>query len=59
MVRLEIPTDWTAADALVVVGFLDALATAIWQAYGVEMAEAIEAKADWEKPPPFDDTPLF
>ena len=41
-----------------VVGFLDALATAIWQAYGLEMAEAIEAKADWE-PPPFDDTQLF
>jgi len=58
MVRLEIPTDWTAADALVVVGFLDALATAIWQAYGLEMAEAIEAKADWE-PPPFDDTQRF
>ncbi len=48
MVRLEIPIDWTAEHALTVVGFLDTLVTAIWQTYGSEMAEALEAKAEYD-----------
>lgn len=46
MRELEVPVDWTATDALVVVTFLDRLITAIWQAHGEEMSEALEAMND-------------
>ena len=48
MLRLEVSVDWTATDALIVVGFLDKLATAIWQTYGREMSEAVQAMADYD-----------
>jgi len=60
MIRLEITVDWTANDALIVLGFLDKLATAIWQAYGTEMSEALEAMADYdEESVIFDGAPPF
>lgn len=46
MVVLEIPVAWTAGDALVVVGLLEKLVNAIWQAYGEEMGAFLEAMND-------------
>jgi len=59
MILIELPPDWTPNEALVVVGFLDNVATAIWQAYGLEMAQPTEDKPDSDEPSPFDDTTPF
>ncbi|WP_411278772.1 hypothetical protein [Gemmatimonas sp.] len=59
MILIELPPDWTPNEALAVVRFLDNVATAIWQAYGLEAVEPTEDEPDSGEPSPFDDTTHF
>lgn len=59
MTPLNIPTHWSAEEALTIVNFLQQLIDAIWQVHGVRMGqhlrELYDSMEDYAPPPPLDD----
>ena len=39
-----VPTDWTAQEALAVYDFIDTIRDAIWDRYGIQLQEILQAE---------------